>query len=61
MRTPGLPARDEWSDGAEPGRLCAICQPPADHDAHQAQVRAEEQAELDRQAKADGWRGWLGR
>ncbi|MFJ9551839.1 replication-relaxation family protein [Streptomyces erythrochromogenes] len=55
------PPGDEWSDGAEPGSLCAVCQSRADRDAHEAQVRAEEQAELDRQARADGWRGWLGR
>ncbi|WP_405812967.1 MULTISPECIES: hypothetical protein [unclassified Streptomyces] len=41
--------------------MCSICQSGADHDAHQARVREEEQAALERQAKSDGWRGWFGR
>ncbi|MEV6683616.1 hypothetical protein AB0N09_43320 [Streptomyces erythrochromogenes] len=55
------PAGDEWSDGAEPGGVCGICQSGADHDTRQAQEEAAEQAALERQTRSDGWRGWLGR
>ncbi|MGZ9935881.1 replication-relaxation family protein (plasmid) [Streptomyces sp. NC-S4] len=55
------PPGDEWSDGAEPGSLCGICQSRADHQTRQTQEETEQQGTLERQTRSDGWRGWLGR
>ncbi|MFE1877525.1 replication-relaxation family protein [Streptomyces sp. NPDC059496] len=55
------PPGDGWSMGAAPGGLCSVCQSRADYDARQDRERAEEQASLDRETKANGWLGWRGR
>ncbi|MGW6945037.1 replication-relaxation family protein [Streptomyces xanthophaeus] len=52
-------ADDDWGTSAAPGALCSVCQSGADHAAREARERAEEQAVLDREAKANGWLGWL--
>ncbi|MFD7096401.1 replication-relaxation family protein [Streptomyces xanthophaeus] len=55
------PPGDEWSGGSAPGGLCSVCQSRAEHDAREARERAEEQAVLERERRANGWLGFLPR